>query len=123
MEFKDWVKEQLETNNWTYQGLGLLIGVAHTTVGQWANGKNLPDPTTLRRLAEVANADEIELFKMVGYLSKEAGSNGVKKLPPIIEAAVREMEGISEDGIRLIIDQMRHVLKKRYPRGKNEAKK
>ena len=118
MEFKDWVKEQLETNNWTYQGLGLLIGVAHTTVGQWAHGNNLPDPKTLRRLAEVTNTDEIELFKMVGYLSEEAGANGEKKLHPLIEAAVREMEDMSEEGIQLVVDQVRHVLKKRYPKGK-----
>lgn len=123
VEFKFWLRETMLENKWTQDTLGKEVGVAQVTIGQWAKGNNLPDPKTLSRLAKVTNTDEVELFKMVGYLSEEAGSNGVKKLPPIIEAAVREMEGISEDGIRLIIDQMRHVLKKRYPRGKNEAKK
>jgi transcriptional regulator with XRE-family HTH domain len=115
--FKDWLLAEIERRGWSYETLARKVGVTHSSISQWTSGKYPPKPGQLRKIAEVMGADEIELFKMVGHLSPEAGKGNGEMLPPLIRAAVREMDDMSEEGIQLVIDQMRHVLKKRYPKG------
>lgn len=67
--FKEWLLEQLKKNDWTYEGLGDLIGVSHGAVGGWVRGKFLPDPSSLRQLAKVTHVDDVWLFRMIGYLA------------------------------------------------------
>jgi transcriptional regulator with XRE-family HTH domain len=55
MEFSPWLRGQMEKNNWTQEGLGKQVGVAQVTVGKWLKGENLPDPKSLRKLAEITN--------------------------------------------------------------------
>lgn len=71
LDFKPWLIGQLESNGWTYEELGNKIGVTAGAVGFWVRGKYLPDPTSLRKLAEVAGVGDIWLFRLVGYLSPD----------------------------------------------------
>lgn len=74
--FRDWLVGIIRERDLTYEQLGNEIGVSHGAIGGWVRGKYLPDPTSLKRLAEVAGVDPIWLFRLVGYLPGEtdAGS-------------------------------------------------
>jgi len=115
-DFSKWLNDQMERSGLTQEALANKVDVSHVTVSKWQRGKHTPDPGRLLKLAEVFNEKPLRLFNMVYGLPLNGDSE--KELHPLIRAAVREMDDLSEEGIRLVIDQMRHVLKKRYPKDK-----
>lgn len=71
LAFKNWLIDQKKKRKWTNEKLGNEIGISHGAVGSWARGKYLPDPTSLRKLAEVAGVSDVWLFRLVGYLAPD----------------------------------------------------
>lgn len=112
MKFDEWLKEQLRARDWTYQALGRLVGVAHTTIGQWAKGNNKPDPSQLRELARVTDTNPIWLFRLVGYLPEEEPVDDAA-VRPKVAAILRELETLPDEVIDLLVDQIRYVLRPR----------
>ncbi len=115
-DFSKWLNDQMERSGLTQEALANKVDVSHVTISKWQRGKHEPDPKRLLKLAEVFDENPLRLFNMVYGLPLDG--NGEEELHPLIRAAVREMEDMSEEGIRLVVDQMRHVLKKRYPKAK-----
>ena len=122
MEFKYWLRQRMSEEGWTQEGLARLIGVTQPTIGQWLRGENRPDPSKLRKLAEVSSADEIELFRLVGYLSED-GDRAVTPAHPLIREIMRELPGLDDDGLRLLRDSIRLLLLPRFGRkGEEDGK-
>lgn len=71
LAFREWLADQLKNNKWTYEKLGNEIGISHGAIGGWVRGKYLPDPISLRKLAEVAGVSDVWLFRLVGYLAPD----------------------------------------------------
>lgn len=75
LAFRTWLVDQLKKNKWTYEKLGNEIGISHGAIGGWVRGKYLPDPISLRKLAEVAGVGDVWLFRIVGYLAPDDGAS------------------------------------------------
>ena len=64
-------------------------------------------------LAELANVSPVELFAIVYDLkSGEGHPDDLARYAEIIAA----LENINDEGLRLLVDQIRFVLRARYPR-------
>jgi len=123
--FKVWLLYEIERRGWSYETLARKIGVTHSSVSQWVNGKYPPKPGQLRKLSEVLEVDEIYLFQMVGYLSYAEGGQeeGVTPAHPLIREIMRELPGLDEDGLRLLRDSIRLLLLPRFGRkGEEDGK-
>jgi len=77
-DFMFWLREFRRSKELSQDELGRLVGVTGPAVGRWESGESNPDPKQLRRLADVSGIGEIELFRLVGYLSE----NGDRVVTP-----------------------------------------
>ncbi len=110
MSFSDFLRRQLKENNWTYTQLGELIGVTHGAVGTWVRGTSLPDPRSLRALAELTNIDPIELFRMVGYLPPAEVTGKGREARPVLGRLMRKLDPLDDTLLELIDRQVSLVL-------------
>lgn len=91
--FKDWLRSQLARNDWTNEEFGNLVGAKQASVSQWINGKFVPQPQTLIKIAEVTHANPYELFNMVYGLPMP----GDDDTPEQIERIMRKAEALPEN--------------------------
>src|SRR3990167_5357494 len=117
-----WLREFRRSKELSQDELGRLVGVTGPAVGRWESGESNPDPKQLRRLADVSGIGEIELFRLVGYLSED-GDRAVTPAHPLIREIMRELPGLDEDGLRLLRDSIRLLLLPRFGRkGEEDGK-
>ena len=115
-EFKFWLREFRRKNNLTQEQLGVQIGAAHVTIGQWERGDNRPDPERLLKLAEFAREDPHRLFNMVyGLPLPEERGN----LPKRIAAIIQQAEQMSDDELARVADYFELLIGSRVLRAKN----
>lgn len=111
--FKVWISRQLAENDWTYEELAKKIGgsTRQSSVSQWVNGKHIPDPPKLLRLAEITGEDPIRLFN-IAYGLPMPNSGDREPANPIREKINRELNDIEDEQLlELILDQLKMVLK------------
>lgn len=111
--FKDWLRRQLAKNDWTYEELAEKIGGKQSSVSQWVNGKHAPEPEKLLRLADVTHEDPHRLFNMV-YGLPMPGDPAEESLSPELRELVRELQTADVRTLRLILAQLRYVLKPHF---------
>lgn len=130
MAFRDWVRAIRRSKNLTQEDFAAAVGVSQTTVSQWESGRNGP---TLANLAALAKLDDKKLSDVAHYVDETASADAVESGTPSdavvnqpgglerYQALIHELEFISDDGIALVHDQVRYVLRERYPRAPRGA--
>lgn len=110
MTFREWLFDVMESNQWTQQELGDLIGVTQTAVGRWLKGTNGPDARVLKKLADVSHTNAVWLFQLVGYLPPSEEGQPV----PVNDMARTEwnalLDGLSPEQQREAIKMVRSAL-------------
>lgn len=105
--FPDFVRSLLSEKDWSYEHLGGLIGVSHGAIGGWVRGTSLPEPKSLRALADLTGHDPKDLFVMVGYLPPEDEPDPMR---PALTKIIRMLEPLDDLALEAIMTQIRTVL-------------
>lgn len=117
----DWLRGKLAEGDLTYEKLGEKVGVRHSSISQWVNGKHLPEPKQLLRLAEVFNENPFMLFNLAYGLPLPGGEG--REIRPLEAEIERLLETLDDDALALLRDQIIHVILPRFRRKeKDEAK-
>lgn len=130
VSFRDWVRSVRRKKNLTQEDFATAVGVSQTTVSQWESGRNGP---SLANLKAIAKLDDKKLAEVAHYVDETSGGEGGEgdtdqglaiDQPGGMErylSLIEQLEFISDEGIALLHDQIRFVLRERYPRVSQEA--
>lgn len=77
--------ERIKAGYRSQRALANVSGVSSATVSRIESGLQLPDPSTLRLLAEALGIDNEKLLQMAGYLEKDNQPNQVDVSQTIID--------------------------------------
>lgn len=108
-EWLEDLKVKLDVNN---KGLAALLGISPSTVGHWLSGNFRPEVAQIIGLATLAPVSPVELFAIVYDLKWDDVRDDQARYRDIVEG----LEYINDEGLSLLEDQIRFVLRARFPR-------
>lgn len=83
MEFKDWLKDILDSKNIKPSELSHRSGVSDAEISRLLSGKRKPSAKTIKKIIPFLHTNEEESFRAAGLLAPE------KEAPKIIEIPIR----------------------------------
>lgn len=85
------LRERRKERGWLLKDLSDKIGLSSSEIARIETGKRLPSAKSLRTLAEPLGFSELELFKIAGFLSRDASDERLDKLKNKIRKELAEL--------------------------------
>jgi transcriptional regulator with XRE-family HTH domain len=104
--FALWLNDFMEQHQYTQESLAQKLGVSHVAISKWQRSLNLPEPRQLRRLAEVARLNPVELFQFCGYLPAQMPKQPKLTARPKILAILKQLDEMDDNVLALVADQI-----------------
>jgi len=91
MEFKDWLKQELNKRNISNKGFSIFAEVTESAVSRYLNGQYQPSLRILLKLAKEWEMPEKEVLRIGGY------DENYKRIPKKIKNQLRDEESITDE--------------------------
>lgn len=85
----EYLSEQLQKRRWSQRTLAMYAGISPNTVSYAMQGKTIPDPETIEKLARALGVDEYHMLRLAGHVEGPRQSNALK-----IRPKKRNIEGL-----------------------------
>ncbi|MBA7647959.1 hypothetical protein ES703_55738 [subsurface metagenome] len=85
------LRERRKERGWRLKTLSDKTGLSSSEIGRIEMGKRFPSANSLRKLAEPLGFNELELFKIAGFLSRDASDERLDKLKNKIRKELAEL--------------------------------
>jgi transcriptional regulator with XRE-family HTH domain len=83
MEFREWLRRQIEERRLSVRMLALYSGLSNAAISEWLSGKRHPRPESLRRLAKGLRLPHEEVLRVAGYLAPDSSASHEEALSPL----------------------------------------
>lgn len=88
MAFPVWLRQQMNSHEWSVTDLARRLEVNHGTISMWLSGQRHPNARSVRRLADTLGVDEDSALIAAGHKSPDRYLNPdspTARLSPLIE--------------------------------------
>jgi len=94
--FGIWLQRRLDgKQGWNKAELARRSGLSATSIGDWINGKKLPDPVSVKKLADALGADVLGAYRVLGWLDEPTADSPFQA---DLIAKIRKIDWSIEDG-------------------------
>jgi transcriptional regulator with XRE-family HTH domain len=87
--FGRWLRQQLVRHQMSITTFASKIGVSHSSVSLWVEGKRVPNPKSCDKIADVLLVPLDEVLALAGHRPRDIGpdvpSDAVQRLQPLID--------------------------------------
>jgi transcriptional regulator with XRE-family HTH domain len=112
--FISFLKEVMRRRKRKPSQLAADLGISHATVSRWLSGKDIPNTSSCRRLAEYSGVPIEKVLSIVGHIPKVSEAKSLE-WPEFREYARKKYpEELDEDLITMIEDLIERRRAKKY---------
>ena len=103
VEFKDFIRRQLELRETYPARFAKDLGVSHPTVGRWLTGEDIPKAKVCWRIAEVTGVPLWDLLKMAGHIPADYEPD--QDLPAFRSYMSQKYPGVLADSVLRMVER------------------
>jgi transcriptional regulator with XRE-family HTH domain len=107
--FRQAVRHARRERGWSQRKLAEALGVSHSTVSFWEQGKTLPEPANVIDLERVLELESGALARLLGYMPPATMQ---REMATVLEAVMADPE-LGERERELLLAMYRELLRQR----------